>query len=49
MLNAGENLSKMKTKVLFKRIFGFGNMKLLMNWTRGVSVEWKEQKLGYVD
>lgn len=46
MLNAVENLSKMKTKISFPRIFGFGNMKLLVNLAR-VSVEWKTQRLHY--
>lgn len=39
---------KMKTKIFFfSRIFGFGNLKLLMHLARGASVEWEEQRLDH--
>lgn len=51
VLNAVMNLSKMKAKFcgffFFLRIFVFGNIKLLMNLTREMSVEWKERKPDY--
>lgn len=36
---------KIDQKKIFLRIFHFGNRKLLMNLTRGISVKWKEYKL----